>query len=422
MRFEEIEKPKMTSLEDSNIEHVSADQYPDIEYITAKSLKTLSGYFANLKFLFAPDIVSLEPDQVPKLQSLNASYSPIDICLRDFPSLLSVYCHADGWKCISEEMRVRGWRYKNGKLTQPLNEMARYNINSLLGKNKGDFVSSLVEIYGERIRDVIRDIEKKNPNISPEKIIKIIEARSTCESSSFFREPNIQVLAKDIISQDKEKEWEILCVGCADGPEPHQLGIHLMENKVNFHIDGIDINSESIEKAKSGIGKINHDNNFFEDMSSKNILKCDYDKKEYKLSDELVGKMDFKQHDIISGPAEKQKQYDVAVCNNVLQHFPKHTRELILTNILTNMEDGGILALENNHLEFKDDEEKKWLSPYYKWKKDLACFGLTAKKIENKYTYGKQPIIVFQYNKKGNKFRDKNFAIRNKKLTEIPMA
>lgn len=309
-------------------------------------------------------------------------------------------------------MRVKGYHYENGKITQPISEFFRYQFNQLLEKDKDVVTKALVDVYGERIRDVIRDIEDERPDISTRELVEIIEDGSTCRKSSYFREPNIQALAENIANKEQNKQQEILCVGCAHGPEPYQLGMQLMDKGVDFHIDGIDANTESIELVKQGKTRPGSFDNFFRNMASKDIITHDSGTNEYSLSSDLMQKMDFKQHDIISGPVEAEKKYSTTVCNNVLQHFPRHTRELILLNILQNLEDGGTLALEKNHREFYSKNEEEWLKPYYKWKKSLNKFGLTPIKI------GDNEVTVFKYNEKNNPFRKNKYALRDKKLVK----
>ncbi|MSU75386.1 MAG: hypothetical protein EXS55_02640, partial [Candidatus Magasanikbacteria bacterium] len=125
--------------------------------------------------------------------------------------------------------------------------------------------------------------------------------------------------------------------------------------------------------------------------------------------------LSFKRHDLIDSKAEAAKEYDIVICNNVLQHFPEHTRELILVNILENLQDRGTLALETDHLFFNSEEEEKWLAPYYKWKKHLKKFGLKQATIKNSRTlWGSN--VVFRYEKNRNKFKDGTYRIRNEKL------
>jgi chemotaxis methyl-accepting protein methylase len=419
MGLEAIPSPKPNILENSTIERLAAEQYPAVEYIVARAAKTIEGCFPQLKSLIAPELVALTPGQVPKLRTLNASYSRLDLRLADFPSLREVYCSAIGWKYITEEMRVKGWHYKNGQLVHPLRERGKYKVASLLGKNRNEFVDGLVAVHGEGIRDFIRDLEEDQPEILPAEIVARIEAGSTCQKTDFFREPNIAALADYILGQEREKKWEILCAGSGAGPEPHQLGMELQAGGAEFQIEGIDISRDSVEQAQGGSGRTDYHEDFFQTMAGKGIIAYEPQKKEYRLAPELIRKMKFKQHDLLRGPAEADKQYDVIVCNNVLQHFPPATRELILANLLANLADGGILALERDHLEFNDAEEKAWLAPYYRWKKDLARFGLAAKKIEQETAGWGWPVTVFEYKRKKNKFRDKKIASRNNKSVEV---
>jgi chemotaxis methyl-accepting protein methylase len=389
------------------------EEHPHVTNLTNYQEQRLSGRYPNLSTLIAPNLISLEPDQVPKLDSLNAPN--VDIKLADFPFLRGVYLPIKGWKRIRQEMRVKGWRYQRGSLIQPLAEKLAYRIAMRDKKNRGNVENALVEVYGEVVRDIIRDLEVHRPGITQEELVAIIESEATCENSSFFREPNIHAIA-DFINKDRDKHWEVLSAGCGHGPEAHQLGTHLMEMGIDFHIDGVDINPASVAQAQSGRGRVDDFyRNFFHEMADKGILRLDQGG--YELNDDLKKRMDFKRHDLINSRAS-EKTYDVVICNNVLQHFPRHTRELILIHILENLKDGVVLTFERNLFSFQSDTEQEWLDPYYKWKKNLSRFGLMVDRIENKHSLLKMPVVVYRYHDGKNKFKNGEYAIRDGKLVK----
>jgi chemotaxis methyl-accepting protein methylase len=240
-----------------------------------------------------------------------------------------------------------------------------------------------------------------------------------------------------LISQDRQRDWKILDVGCGRGPEPYELGMRIVKNGgENFSIDAFDVSDKAIEEAKKG--RFVHycdirssDGEFLKKMEKVGVLHIIGETKSkigltdsitYQADSRVASRLAFSTHDIIDGPflPNNKAEYDLALCNNVLQHFPAWTRELMLLHILENMKDGALLVLEHNELLYglgMTQERVAWLKPYYDWKETLDRFGLQKEKIEPECLL--LPMTVYRYDPTKNPYKGKHYAIRDKALVEI---
>jgi chemotaxis methyl-accepting protein methylase len=300
-----------------------------------------------------------------------------------------------------------------------------------------NIIRGLEEVYGNNeVDERLKGLKERNPKFDDEQLLKAFEADPTCNYSFIGREANIRGLALHL-SKDQSRKWQILDVGCGHGPEPYELAMRMAKEGGQFAIDAFDTSEQSIKRAKEG--KFIHsssyisstEGDFLSEMSKAGLLNKtretltkigSVDTVEYKVDDKVSSKIAFTRHDIIDKPflPRGTQKYDIAVCNNVLLHYPTWTRELMLIHILENMKEGGLIALERNEDFDSFDmtvERAQWLGPYYKWKENLGRFGLLKEKIEPENMF--IPITVYRYEPSRNSFRGMQLGIRNKTLTQI---
>ncbi len=277
-------------------------------------------------------------------------------------------------------------------------------------------VNKLITVYGKNVPQYLSDIATDHPTLGFDQVVDVYKKEPTSTQSSFCREPNVRALAW-LIGQDKSKDWRILSAGCGKGPEPYELAMHLALNgSSNFKIDGFDVSEDVVKDAKKGAFPYSrglHGSYFmsqlFPPMIEAGILLktgSEYERFgtkyiDYEANPQVKARLNFSTHDFIDRPVllEQQKVYDVAVCNNVLLHYPIATREVILHNLLANLKDGGILALEHNELLGgigSTPERIEWLRPYYQWKANLEKFGLQRDSIDGAGFF--IPPTVYRFN------------------------
>ena len=294
---------------------------------------------------------------------------------------------------------------------------------------------ALKEIYGGRAEEDWESFRKKHKALSQEQLLREFEQYPSCNYSFFLREANIRGLASEI-SKKQGNNWNVLSVGCGYGPEPYELAMRLVKGgKTEFKIDAIDVSPATIKKAQEGKFTIGDyigsstEREFFDEMSNAGVLRYVGERKtrsskviEYGVTDEVKSHIAFSVHDIIEGPVlpHNQVPYDLVICNTVLQHYPPWTRQLIVANIMENMKDGALLALEHNEWLngiAMTPERVSWLEPYYKWKEtELPKLGLIPEEITPEGFL--LPLTVYRYNAYLNPYKGKNLAIRNMQVIE----
>jgi chemotaxis methyl-accepting protein methylase len=289
-------------------------------------------------------------------------------------------------------------------------------------KFEADVDRAIFEVYGKNGLEEFNDMYRAHPEWTLEEVLKHFEERPVNTQTSFFRNPNLKVIAEQLIPkvgpEGESQQGRILEIGCSSGEESYSLAVTMLEaGHDDFHITAVDVNPDTLKIAEQAEYKIrgsieNIDNGysslksrhftegFFEDTGKK------WQRREYigpstadlkdmgyfgesgkKVKDmpaewfEMVGEplirpaqkvrehIEFKPHDLIEGPVSGE--YSVVLMNNVLLHYPAETREKILQNALASLRPGGYLVLEFPMHPLNKNEES-WLNPYRKWREEFA--------------------------------------------------
>lgn len=295
-------------------------------------------------------------------------------------------------------------------------------------EEKGDVISALEEIYGGRVSEYA----KNDPNfakLTGEDFVIYHQEDPTCQSSYWGREGNLRTIATRIVETDGLSQPEILCAACGSGAEPLELALRLASQGLSFQIDGFDVSPQVLHKARDGVirGVSGIHLKDLEPLEKLSLISCvdgkavvehnmylDY--VDVNVDPSVLAHVNFSQHDIIDRPFPRLNK-DIIVCNNLLQHYPKHTRSLILIHLLRSLKDGGVLALEHDEmlggLGFTP-ERFAWLAPYYEWKKDLSEFGLSLMP-------GFFPSQrLYRYSRNQDIYASGDYALRNGELVRVP--
>jgi chemotaxis protein methyltransferase CheR len=132
-------------------------------------------------------------------------------------------------------------------------------------------------------------------------------------------------LLKDTKPNEKLRIWSC---GCASGEEPYSLAIMFSEvfkNPINkFKILATDINSNSIQHARSGIYSLDDLKNLDALLISKYFQKTNDGK--YKIIDQIKDLVSFNHADITTYPIS---YLDIIFCRNLLIYYGKDAQDLI---------------------------------------------------------------------------------------------
>lgn len=128
----------------------------------------------------------------------------------------------------------------------------------------------------------------------------------------------------------------ILCAPSATGEEPYSIAIALLEAGVssnNFHITGIDINSDALKKAKKATYRERSLRNLSPEIISKYFIQ---DVNKYVLNSVVKSHVSFKLINLFDESFKDIGKFDFIFSRNMLIYFDKETK-LKAKNILESM-------------------------------------------------------------------------------------
>lgn len=147
----------------------------------------------------------------------------------------------------------------------------------------------------------------------------------TTNETFFYREFK-QIEELVALVKKRKKEVEILCAPSATGEEPYSIIIALLEAglpKNSFHITGIDINQDAIDKAKKALYKERNIRNLPLDTLNKYFTK---NVNEYMLKDTVKEHVDFRLMNIFDPSFCEIGKFDYIFSRNMLIYFDKETK------------------------------------------------------------------------------------------------
>jgi chemotaxis methyl-accepting protein methylase len=173
----------------------------------------------------------------------------------------------------------------------------------------------------------------------------------------FFREPGInnpEQLLKLI-----NPLRNILIIGSSSGEEPLSLAIALNQlNYFSFHITAIDASNKLVEKAREGKYQVEIDwNNNIKKRQNTIPAEIVYNENYFNTgpirgdnititaSENLKNYIDYYARDA-RRPLQLDNLFDLIICNNVLIHFPKKDKDIIIANLLEELRPLGGLLFE----------------------------------------------------------------------------
>ena len=204
--------------------------------------------------------------------------------------------------------------------------------------------------------------------IKNEDIIQDLINTVTVNETYFWREnEQFEVLNKDVlpkfIKQNSLTNVRILVAPCSSGEELYSIMISILEagdliDRLNIEIVGMDIDSQMIKKAKSGL----YSKRSIEKLP-KNILDKYFDKvgNMYKINETLIKAANFIKENIFN-PAlgVKLGEFDIIFSRNMLIYFKNEDKQKCYTIFYTLLKKEGYLFL--GHAD-ANNIDKKLFSP-----------------------------------------------------------
>ena len=171
----------------------------------------------------------------------------------------------------------------------------------------------------------------------------------TINVTEFYRNKEIFDEFEAVINNvliPKFSQLKIWSAACSLGAEPYSVALIMEKNQhINSKIFATDIDEIILEKAKIGTFSENEIRNVPPVELEKHFVK---NNNEYHLSQKIKKMVQFKKHDLLLDPYEKN--FHVVICRNVTIYFKNEAKSEVYRKINESMVKGGIFftgATEN---------------------------------------------------------------------------
>ncbi|UCF05518.1 MAG: protein-glutamate O-methyltransferase CheR [bacterium] len=233
---------------------------------------------------------------------------------------------------------IRTIRIKHGT------DFSRYR-KSCVGRR----ISHRMSMLGYQRMDKYLGYLKENPN-EMEQLLNVL----TIHVTGFFRDNSVfETLAKRIFPWIIDKKLScgpgsvrIWSAGCSTGEETYSIAMQLVDRlrrekvKLEVEIFGTDISEESCRIATKGV----YPEKKLEDVPR--LFRTRYFEvveEGYGIAPEIRSCVEFKVHDLFSPPP--YLMLDLIVCRNVLIHFNQFSRNRVMFNFHSALDEDGVLLL-----------------------------------------------------------------------------
>jgi len=206
-----------------------------------------------------------------------------------------------------------------------------------------------------RIGSVMRSAGVKNLKEYAKKIKEDENTRKvfldyiTINVTEFYRNKEIFDEFEEVINNmliPRFNQIKVWSAACSLGAEPYSVALIMEKNKIgNSKIWATDIDETILEKAKIGTYNENEIRNVPPEELTKHFVKKE---NEYLLSEKIKRMVQFKKHDLLLDPYEKN--FHVVICRNVTIYFKNEAKNEVYRKINESMVKGGIFftgATEN---------------------------------------------------------------------------
>lgn len=173
----------------------------------------------------------------------------------------------------------------------------------------------------------------------------------TTNETSFFREPHhFDFMKTTILPSFRESKFRTWSAAASIGAEAYSLAMVLSEALLPKHIVwevvGTDINSEVIEKAKSGLFPMEHAKTINQKYL-KNYCLQGINKYEgfFLIDDNIKNNCKFSNANLMTPPFSQLGQFDVVFLRNMLIYFDAENKKIIVENVIKALKKGGYLFI-----------------------------------------------------------------------------
>ena len=232
-------------------------------------------------------------------------------------------------------------------------------IIETIKKTRGfDFSNYAKESFQRRIKRILvlynlTDIDVLLDNIENDidfykKFIKEI----TVNTTEAFRDPTMWLYLRNVLLENFKKREKIAIwhAGCSIGLEVYSMCILLKEMGLwdRTTLTATDINSDVIEKAKSGVYDLKEYQTMYNSYIASGGNPSDFNyvvkqDKWFQIDTDLISKCTFKEFDLVGDDAFDK--FDIILCRNVIIYFDEHLQEKVFGTFYNSLNINGKLIL-----------------------------------------------------------------------------
>jgi len=254
-----------------------------------------------------------------------------------------------------------------------------------------------------RLNAMVRELKVDSPkevyelykkNITKEMHTLIVDLATNNETYFMRDKKPFKALTKAVLPRVLEKKSikgsNIWCAGCSTGQEVYSILMSIdkdcgKEVFNNVKIDASDISTNALSKAKNG----NYNGlEVQRGLPATNLVQyfSQVDDGTWNISNDLKGKINFFQHNLLVDPFPKNK-YEILFCRNVLIYQDIENKKTILENFFHALVPGGFLILGSGesligtNLAFKQEQIEETI--IYEKIDEKALKSLPVTKIES---------------------------------------
>lgn len=202
--------------------------------------------------------------------------------------------------------------------------------------------------------------------------VEMIDRIST-NKTDFFREINHfhflnDEISKGYFSNIKSNGLKVWSAACSTGQEPYSLAMMLSDISENdsfdFNIQATDISKSVLEKAVTAIYPMAVIGQIPEKYIKKYLLKSkNMADAKFRIAPEIRSKVNFSSHNLLEEKINFKNNFDIIFCRNTLIYFDRETQLRVINNLLSKLNNKGLLFLGHSESLINMDLKLKSVYP-----------------------------------------------------------
>jgi chemotaxis protein methyltransferase CheR len=179
-----------------------------------------------------------------------------------------------------------------------------------------------------------------------------VEAMLNNETCFFRDQANFALLMGPLLdtireNRSREKSLRIWSAACSTGQEPYSIAMMFCENAEKWRDWKIEIMATDVSAAALKHAKVGRYSQFEIQRGLPVVMMLKYFGQvgeEWIMRDDLRNMISFRQHNMLN-PSHQYGKFDVILCRNMLMYLSEDKRQIVLNNIASLLNIGGMVML-----------------------------------------------------------------------------